>query len=329
MGKDNEHHCIKAYEGNRPYIFVSYSHNDVVKAKSIISFLVEEGYRLWFDEGIHPASIWRKVIANKIANEACKACLFIVTRGSVDSNECKIELDYVANKKKRIIPIYTQKTIIPNEIEMLISRECEYQVIDDLDSIRKKVADYEEQLSVCKKKDDEPDEREYYVPFHITWGPNRISYNWGTVLDKPCFNSMVEHPQIGNEMNFVRIREYSEGSIFRDSVEVEAGKQYEVKLYYHNCADDRFNEIGVGVRFPTNLKKGDSGVIQGIISSTNTYPRCVWDSCYMNANATLYLSYVQNSATLHNRGPQMVLFWMRSPCLEQVLELLIIVIIGV
>lgn len=302
---------IQAYEGNRPYIFVSYSHNDEIQVREIIFFLIEEGYRIWFDAGLHPATVWRRVIADKIENAACKACLFVVSQDSVKSEECKMELNYATNKKKSIIPIILQKTMLPHEIEMLINT-CQYdhQATDDSGSIKKKIKEKEELLSQCQIRDDDPDESEFYVPSNSIWGPNRITYKWRQLIDKRCFNAIVDNPEIGNEENFVRIREYKEGAIFDNSVIVEVGKQYEVEIYYHNCADERFDEIGMGVaqnvlvstHFATKLKRGDVGIVKGIISSTNTNPRCVWDSCYTYADSTVYLSYVPNSATLYNEG---------------------------
>ena len=43
-----------AYEGNQPYIFVSYCHKDK-KAMHIIRRVQQRGYRVWFDKGIRGA----------------------------------------------------------------------------------------------------------------------------------------------------------------------------------------------------------------------------------------------------------------------------------
>lgn len=63
---------VKPYEGDSPFIFVSYSHSDEAIIRKIIYELTFFDYRVWFDAGIHAASIWNKVIADRIASEKCK-----------------------------------------------------------------------------------------------------------------------------------------------------------------------------------------------------------------------------------------------------------------
>ena len=47
---------IRAYEGNKPYIFVSYSHKNSSVVLSYIEKLYELKYRVWYDEGIAPGN---------------------------------------------------------------------------------------------------------------------------------------------------------------------------------------------------------------------------------------------------------------------------------
>ena len=58
----------KPYEGKEPYIFISYSHKDMSKVFRIIRRLQDEGYRVWYDEGIDPATEWDENIAQHIAD---------------------------------------------------------------------------------------------------------------------------------------------------------------------------------------------------------------------------------------------------------------------
>ena len=77
-----------------------------------------------------------------------------------------------------------------------------------------------------------------------TWGPERDMYTWESPADHVTFNSISDNPFIGNETNFVRVKEYVEGSnvgdenwqSWTDNVTVEPGKEYEVFIYYHNDA---------------------------------------------------------------------------------------------
>lgn len=143
------------------------------------------------------------------------------------------------------------------------------------------------------------------------WGPqNRPTYTWAKPADHPTFNSMTDNPSMGNERNFVRIREAGTGSTFLDKVEVVAGKKYEVNIYIHNNASASLNANGQGmakdVRLstssPERLKPGDSGVVKATITASNTDPKVVWDSAFLVAKQAVFMRYVPNSARIYNGG---------------------------
>ena len=69
------------------------------------------------------------------------------------------------------------------------------------------------------------------------WGPNRTTFTWDDPAPYATFNSITDNPQLGDERNFVRIREVQDGNTFGDEVQLEVGKTYEVYIYYHNNAD--------------------------------------------------------------------------------------------
>ena len=144
-----------------------------------------------------------------------------------------------------------------------------------------------------------------------TWGPqDRESFTWDHPASYVTFNSMTDNPTLGSERNFVRVKEAGTSGAHYDNVTVEAGKEYEVYIYYHNNASASLNESGAGIaqnvtlstNFPTQLKAGDAGVVKGTISASNANPTSVWDTAYLNADSTVYLNYVQNSAVIHNDG---------------------------
>ena len=55
-----------AYMGDQPYIFVSYSHKDCERVWPIILKLQDEGFRIWYDDGISPGTEWDAHIATHI-----------------------------------------------------------------------------------------------------------------------------------------------------------------------------------------------------------------------------------------------------------------------
>lgn len=63
-----------AYRGKEPYAFVSYAHADADRVYPLIKKFHDQGYRIWYDEGIAPGNEWTDEIVNALDN----ASLFIV-----------------------------------------------------------------------------------------------------------------------------------------------------------------------------------------------------------------------------------------------------------
>ena len=139
------------------------------------------------------------------------------------------------------------------------------------------------------------------------WGPqNRQTFTWNSPATYATFNSMTDNPSLGHESNFVRIREAGTSNTYKDDVTIEVGKEYEVFVYYHNNGAANYgaqvmaDNVRLKANFPTKLTAGQNGEVRGTITATNTNPLEVWDTAYMKATTTVYLSYVPNSAVLHN-----------------------------
>ena len=145
------------------------------------------------------------------------------------------------------------------------------------------------------------------VSISEAWGPqDRQMFTWDNPSGFATFNSITDNPSLGHESNFVRIREADVGATYGDDVTLEIGKEYEVFIYYHNNgassneADVMADNVRVKSNFPTKLEDSQTGEIKGTITATNTDPVAVWDSAYIHTDSTVYLSYVPNSAVLHN-----------------------------
>ncbi len=81
---------VRAYEGNDPYIFVSYAHKDGDKVLPVIRQLYGQKYRVWYDEGIAPGSEWPLNIARHLRKAA--AVIVFVSEYSLVSSYCDIEV---------------------------------------------------------------------------------------------------------------------------------------------------------------------------------------------------------------------------------------------
>lgn len=145
------------------------------------------------------------------------------------------------------------------------------------------------------------------------WGPaDRPTYTNEKPATHAVFNSITNNAAVGDERDFVRVEEKDSGRPYSSEIEVEAGKQYEVYIYYHNDASATYNSkdkgyVGVArdVRlasdFPLELTAGQRGVINGIIMSSNADPKEVWDEAYITAKEDMTLHYVSGSAKIYNR----------------------------
>ena len=59
---------IIPYSGELPFIFISYSHEDMEEAMSVIEKLEEDNYRVWYDAGINPGTEWDEIVASHVEN---------------------------------------------------------------------------------------------------------------------------------------------------------------------------------------------------------------------------------------------------------------------
>ena len=59
------------YNGNEPYIFISYAHRDNDRVLPLIEALQQRGYRVWYDAGIAAGTEWPEYIADRLDGSAC------------------------------------------------------------------------------------------------------------------------------------------------------------------------------------------------------------------------------------------------------------------
>ena len=111
---------VPPYEGDEGFIFVSYSHENKDEALSMIGQLQKDGYRVWYDEGVHPGSEWDEYIAQYIAR--CSLFLVLLSDEYLLSSNCKDELNYARNKEKNRVLVYLKDIDLPAGMELRLSR---------------------------------------------------------------------------------------------------------------------------------------------------------------------------------------------------------------
>lgn len=138
------------------------------------------------------------------------------------------------------------------------------------------------------------------------WGPSRDTYTVDHPADHITFNSIVDNPNIGDEREFVSVKDAAntnEGG-WRDSVTVEPGKEYWVRIYAHNNAASSLNLTATNTRVKASVPTttGKTVQISGFVSADNAQPKEVWDDIRLSSDQTFNLAYVPGSARIYNNG---------------------------
>ena len=107
---------IRAYEGNKSYIFVSYAHKDSDRVLPIIEKMQNKGYNIWFDAGIEVGTEWPEYIAEHLYG--CTAFLSFLSPNYIASQNCRQEINFAIELKKQSLTIFLEDTEIPLGIRM-------------------------------------------------------------------------------------------------------------------------------------------------------------------------------------------------------------------
>ena len=140
------------------------------------------------------------------------------------------------------------------------------------------------------------------------WGPKRKTFTNANPSLYVTFNSITDNAGVGDERNFVRVREANANDKFRDEVKVIAGKIYEVYIYYQNDASPSLanspkgiaRDVKVRSSFPKVISAEKKHIVTGTLSASNSIPVSVWDGAYLTADEELILQYVPHSLRLHS-----------------------------
>jgi TolB-like protein len=108
-----------AYSGDEPYIFVSYAHDDAALVYPEITRLRNEGFNIWYDEGINPGSTWRDEVA--LALTQCSLFLYFMTPRSVASPNCLNEVNFSLSRERKILSVHLEQTELPIGLELSLS----------------------------------------------------------------------------------------------------------------------------------------------------------------------------------------------------------------
>lgn len=118
------HKILKSYEGDDPYIFVSYAHADVATVMPMMQKLQQDGFRLWYDEGIVGNVDWVDVIAKRLSR--CHLFIAFMTKSYSISENCLDELFFAREQCRNRLLVYLDDTEVSKGIRM---RYCRRQAL--------------------------------------------------------------------------------------------------------------------------------------------------------------------------------------------------------
>lgn len=100
-------------------IFISYSHPDKNQVESIVNILNKNTeHEIWYDNELRGGDHYFSVIAEQILKN--EYFIFVVSRNSVASEWCRLELQFAMSEKRKIIAIWLEETPLPPVISLII-----------------------------------------------------------------------------------------------------------------------------------------------------------------------------------------------------------------
>ncbi len=102
---------LPAYQGDQPYSFVCYAHEDSAVVFEEIRWLQDQGCLLWHDGGISTGIRWSDDLAQHILN--AKAVLFFVSPRSAFNENCLDEINLALDNGKPVVAVHLEKTQLP------------------------------------------------------------------------------------------------------------------------------------------------------------------------------------------------------------------------
>ena len=99
------------YQGDEPYVFVCYAHDDKALVYPEIHRLHEGGVRIWYDEGIYPGVRRTDDVARHLSGSAL--VLFFCTSRSVKSKHCQDEVSLALDDQRPLVVIQDGEVDLP------------------------------------------------------------------------------------------------------------------------------------------------------------------------------------------------------------------------
>ena len=110
---------FEPYEGDEDFLFVSYAREDIDEIIPILERLNEEGYRIWYDEGIPAGYVWLEYIEEHLQKSA--VVISFLSPNVNESYYFRSELTVAIDEKKPVLGVILHKTALKKGLKMLFS----------------------------------------------------------------------------------------------------------------------------------------------------------------------------------------------------------------
>lgn len=123
--------------GSDPYLFVSYSHRDKAEVYPILKSLHDRKFRIWYDEACETGNDFRDELRDRIMGS--EAILLFVSKSSMTSKYCGMEIIVAYQNNKRIFPIFVEQEtdeLVPPAFKLVLDNLHHLNISD-----RKKLVD--------------------------------------------------------------------------------------------------------------------------------------------------------------------------------------------
>jgi hypothetical protein len=130
---------------------------------------------------------------------------------------------------------------------------------------------------------------------------SRQTFTWNKPANFITFNSIIDNPSIGDERNFVEVRDIGDSNL-TDQMAVRDGQEIVLQIYFDNDAGANLKLKAKNTRARVTLPSAPtkSATITGYLTADNTKPTSVSDTAALSSDKPFSLSYENGSAQIWN-----------------------------
>ena len=110
---------VSAYQGDEPYIFISYSHDDADLVHPELERFHNDGYNIWYDEGIISGEGWHEIVERALLNSSL--VLFFISNNSVESKNVRNEVFLATDENIPVIKIFLEDSELKHGLHLSLT----------------------------------------------------------------------------------------------------------------------------------------------------------------------------------------------------------------